>query len=73
MPRMSPLPRAADGLVRINVLQGETRVSDDPQAVLTTVLGSCIAACLYDPVVKVGGINHFLLAEPGSGDTDPQS
>lgn len=70
---MSPLPRAADGLVRINVLQGETRVSDDPQAVLTTVLGSCIAACLYDPVVKVGGINHFLLAEPGSGDTDPQS
>ncbi|MBI0475349.1 chemotaxis protein CheD [Sphingomonas sp. MA1305] len=70
---MSGLPRPADGLVRITVMQGETRVSDDPQAVLTTVLGSCIAACLYDPVVKVGGLNHFLLAEPGGGETDMRS
>lgn len=29
--------------------------------ILTTVLGSCVAACLYDPVVRVGGMNHFLL------------
>ncbi|WP_267397448.1 MULTISPECIES: chemotaxis protein CheD [unclassified Sphingomonas] len=61
------------GLRRINIIQGETRVSDDPSVVLTTLLGSCIAACLYDPVEKVGGINHFLLAEPGSRDTDPES
>lgn len=26
-----------------------------------TVLGSCIAACLFDPVARVGGMNHFLL------------
>ena len=63
----------APALRRINVMQGETRVSNDPGAVLTTVLGSCIAACLYDPQVKVGGINHFLLAEPGSGETDARS
>lgn len=31
--------------------------------VLLTVLGSCIAACLYDTHGKVGGMNHFLLAE----------
>lgn len=31
---------------------------------LATILGSCIAACIRDPVVKVGGMNHFLL--PGN-------
>ena len=28
---------------------------------ITTVLGSCVAVCLYDPVSKIGGINHFML------------
>lgn len=70
---MSALPRASDGLTRVTIMQGETRISDDPSVILTTVLGSCISACLYDPLVKVGGLNHFLLAEPGSGDTDIQS
>lgn len=64
---------ARDGTRRITVMQGESRVSDDPDAVLTTILGSCVAACLYDPVAKIGGINHFLLAEPGRSDTDPRS
>ncbi len=29
--------------------------------ILSTLLGSCVAACLYDPVNKVIGMNHFLL------------
>jgi chemotaxis protein CheD len=49
---------------RINVVQGEYRVSDDPHVVLTTILGSCVAACIRDPVAGVGGLNHFLL--PGN-------
>lgn len=32
-----------------------------------TVLGSCVAACLYDPVARVGGMNHFMLPDGGSG------
>lgn len=28
---------------------------------LRTVLGSCIGVCLYDPVARVGGLNHFML------------
>jgi chemotaxis protein CheD len=28
---------------------------------VTTILGSCVAVCVYDPVIKVGGINHFML------------
>lgn len=29
---------------------------------VTTVLGSCVALCLWDPVLKIGGINHYQLA-----------
>lgn len=51
----------------ISVIQGEYAVSQQPDAVMTTVLGSCIAACLYDPIIKVGGMNHFLLPEATTG------
>ncbi|MET4898033.1 chemotaxis protein CheD [Sphingomonadaceae bacterium jetA1] len=72
MTMLNPMaPR--DGLRRITVIQGETRVSRDRDVVLTTVLGSCISACLYDPVAGIGGLNHFLLAEPGAAETDPKS
>ncbi|WP_298283855.1 chemotaxis protein CheD [Acidocella sp.] len=50
---------------KINIVQGEHHVDDDPNAVLTTILGSCIAACIWDGVAGVGGMNHFLL--PGDG------
>ena len=45
----------------ISVIQGETRMSDDPNVVMKTILGSCIAVCMWDPVKCVGGMNHFLL------------
>jgi len=31
--------------------------------VLVTVLGSCVSACIRDPVARVGGMNHFMLPE----------
>jgi chemotaxis protein CheD len=64
---MSALARQ-DGLRRLTVAQGETRVSDRPDEVLTTVLGSCVAACFYDPVAQIGGINHYLLADGTAND-----
>lgn len=53
---------------RIAIIQGEHAVVSEPDAVITTLLGSCIAVCLQDPVARVGGMNHFLLGEPGPGD-----
>lgn len=50
-----------------HVHQGEFRVSADPREVLTTVLGSCVACCLFDPDTAVGGMNHFLLPSAGAG------
>jgi len=35
-----------------------------------TVLGSCISACIRDPVAKVGGMNHFMLPENAGGGGD---
>jgi chemotaxis protein CheD len=51
----------------IHVIQGEQAVSDEKAATMQTVLGSCVAACLHDPVRGIGGMNHFLLPDDGAG------
>ena len=52
----------------IHVIQGDQVITEDPNVVLTTILGSCVAACLRDPVAGVGGMNHFLLpGDSGAG------
>jgi chemotaxis protein CheD len=61
------------GAVRIHVVQGEQHVDNDPNAMLTTILGSCIAACLWDPVRGIGGMNHFLLPGEENQVPDPTS
>jgi chemotaxis protein CheD len=45
-----------------HVIQGSHVVSGDPSTVLTTILGSCVSACMWDPLAGIGGMNHFLLA-----------
>lgn len=39
---------------------GQLAVAAEPTAIVT-VLGSCVAVCLWDPGSRVGGVNHFLL------------
>jgi len=46
-----------------SILPGEYFVSREPMVVYT-VLGSCISACVRDPVAGVGGMNHFMLPAP---------
>lgn len=50
----------------VKVLPGEFFVHDEDILIMTT-LGSCIAACLWDREKRVGGMNHFLLPDSGSG------
>lgn len=38
------------------------------ETVISTLLGSCVAVALHDPVAKVGGLNHYLLPEAPDGD-----
>ena len=48
---------------RISIIQGEHAVVEEPKTVIATLLGSCIAVCLFDPLARVGGMNHFLLGD----------
>lgn len=49
----------------VNVFQGDYYVTARKDEILTTVLGSCISACIRDTLSGYGGMNHFLL--PSSG------
>ena len=47
----------------IYIVQGEDAVGADKDVVISTILGSCISVCLWDPYRGVGGMNHLLLPE----------
>jgi chemotaxis protein CheD len=36
--------------------------------VVKTILGSCVAICLLDPVINIGGINHYMLPSWNGND-----
>ena len=57
-------PESPAAFKRVNVLQGDTTFSDDPDEVLLAILGSCVAAAMWDPGARVGGLSHFML--PGN-------
>jgi chemotaxis protein CheD len=48
------------------ILPGEFYITRGDEAI-TTVLGSCISACIRDPAVAVGGMNHFMLPRHHAG------
>lgn len=56
------LPPEFDRGVVTTVHQGDCHVSGESDVTFSTVLGSCISACVRDTVAGVGGMNHFLLA-----------
>jgi chemotaxis protein methyltransferase CheR len=45
---------------QVAIRAGDVRASAKP-VVIRTLLGSCVAACLYDPLKRIGGMNHFML------------
>ncbi|MFP4208646.1 MAG: chemotaxis protein CheD [Wenzhouxiangella sp.] len=56
---------AVTGEAATRILLGGGCISRVPRRLLT-LLGSCVAVCLYDPVSGVGGMNHFMLPRRGS-------
>jgi len=73
------IPRADNGVVQnetfhrfydpryealvVRILPGTHYVTQDKEEMLVTILGSCIAACVRDPVTGIGGLNHFMLPD----------
>jgi len=52
------------GTLAVKLLPNEFYVTDH-DLMLTTLLGSCVSACIRDPVARIGGMNHFMLPESG--------
>jgi chemotaxis protein CheD len=57
----------------IYIAQGEIAVGKNEEMVISTILGSCISICLWDPVACVGGMNHLLLPGMQSDGTSSTS
>ena len=55
------------GVNVVMVLPGRHYVTTKPDEMIVTLLGSCVAACIRDPVAAIGGLNHFLLPESENG------
>lgn len=79
--------RASEGAIPVTarkpVLDGRPRksaqlypgqiVSAREPTVVTTILGSCVAVCLWDPFKCIGGVNHFMLPDAvGSAGHSPR-
>ncbi len=58
---------ANNGICVARILPGEYYVTGNDE-MITTVLGSCVSACIRDPSTGVGGMNHFML--PGSSQVN---
>lgn len=54
------------------ILPGEYYVTQRDM-VIVTVLGSCVSACIRDPEIPIGGMNHFMLPEHGGDANSPLS
>jgi chemotaxis receptor (MCP) glutamine deamidase CheD len=55
---------------RRRIYIGEIVASATPM-LLQTLLGSCVAVCLHDPIACIGGMNHILLPGRCEGDDHP--
>ncbi len=51
----------------IDISAGEYIASAE-DVIISTVLGSCVSVCIYDPRRKMAGLNHFMLVESRSLD-----
>ncbi|RYE07712.1 MAG: chemotaxis protein CheD [Hyphomicrobiales bacterium] len=61
---------AFDRGVVTTIHQGDCMVGGEEDLTFSTILGSCVSACIRDVAVNVGGMNHFLLAEPSGSARD---
>lgn len=66
-----PAPQAGEAAHYVR--QGELKVCLGEEDWIGTLLGSCVALCLRDPVTGIGGLNHFLLPSSDAGNAGEAS
>lgn len=52
----------------VYIAQGEHAIGNRPEHVISTILGSCVAVCLWDRLRHMGGMNHILLPDSARSD-----
>lgn len=57
------------GHIIAKLLPGDYYVTCEDE-VLDTILGSCVSACIRNPKLRIGGMNHFMLPRPSGHGTD---
>lgn len=60
MPDARPAPNG----LKTYISQGEFAIGQGGEAVIATLLGSCVSACLWDEARGIGGMNHVLFSDP---------
>lgn len=61
-------PRLSDGSHAIYLHAGHLYASAEP-AQITTILGSSVAVCLWDPIAGIGGMSHYMLPDDVGSNT----
>jgi chemotaxis protein CheD len=59
--------------IAVKVFPGDHYVTAIADEMLVTILGSCVTACVRDPLAAVGGMNHFMLPEATGAGWDTAS
>lgn len=67
---MSNMKNTPQPLERIYISQGEHAIAQGEHRVIATLLGSCVSACLWDPLKGIGGMNHVLFSDANANAAD---
>lgn len=62
----------SNNCITAKLLPGEYYITEKKE-MITTVLGSCVSACIYDSTAGIGGMNHFMLPGAESSDKNDDS
>jgi chemotaxis protein CheD len=56
----------------VKILPGQWHAARGGDGSISTVLGSCVSTCLWDPIALIGGMNHFMLpGDPAASAASP--
>ncbi|HEU4887495.1 MAG TPA: chemotaxis protein CheD, partial [Thermoanaerobaculia bacterium] len=70
MTSLAPETNEHEAVATVYLHPGQIYVTGET-VLVSTILGSCVAVCLWDPVASIGGMNHFLLPHgPSSNAND---
>jgi chemotaxis protein CheD len=69
-PLPEPPPQSSESVSALYLHSAQLVVASEPTEI-TTILGSCVAVCVWDATARVGGMNHFMLPFEAGAQSSP--